>query len=152
ERISGRIDAAYIPALSLVWLLRSVARLTVAEALIAESAVYSTLQSGALFTRWLSERGPARDPGPPERIRLDRIGDRLIVALARPARRNAYDAAMRDALCEALLIARWDPQVQVVITGDGPTFCAGGDLDEFGTATDPAAAHIVRVATSTGRL
>jgi enoyl-CoA hydratase/carnithine racemase len=152
QRISAHVRASPVPALSLSWLLRISAHLTVAEALIAESAVYSTLLSGAAFMRWLAARGPARDPGPPERIRVERIGNRLAVTLARPGRRNAYDAAMRDALRDALLIARWDPQVQLDLAGDGPSFCAGGDLDEFGTATDPAEAHIIRLATSTGRL
>jgi enoyl-CoA hydratase/carnithine racemase len=39
----------------------------------------------------------------------------------------------------------------VVLRGEGPSFCSGGDLDEFGTFSDPAAAHLVRLATSIGR-
>jgi enoyl-CoA hydratase/carnithine racemase len=74
----------------------------------------------------------------------------LSVVLARPARRNAVDAAMRDALVEALSIAELDSTLRVVLRGDGPCFSAGGDLDEFGSATDPAAAHLVRVQASAG--
>src|SRR6202012_1502506 len=38
-----------------------------------------------------------------------------------------------------------DPSVDaVVLTGNGPSFCSGGDLDEFGTFTDPASAHLAR--------
>ncbi len=38
-----------------------------------------------------------------------------------------------------------------MLRGEGPSFCSGGDLDEFGTFSDPAAAHVVRLATSIGR-
>ena len=33
---------------------------------------------------------------------------------------------------------------EVVLTGNGPSFCSGGDLAEFGTFTDPASAHLAR--------
>ena len=71
----------------------------------------------------------------------------------RPWVRNAYNAAMRDQLCEALSIAGADPSVgEVHIHGDGPDFCSGGDLDEFGTSEDRASAHLIRTAQSTARL
>jgi enoyl-CoA hydratase/carnithine racemase len=38
-----------------------------------------------------------------------------------------------------------------VITGAGPSFCSGGDLDEFGTATSPVAAHLIRTGRSVAR-
>jgi enoyl-CoA hydratase/carnithine racemase len=42
-------------------------------------------------------------------------------------------------------VAQLDSSVdQVVLTGNGPSFCSGGDLDEFGTFTDPASAHLAR--------
>ena len=34
------------------------------------------------------------------------------------------------------------------MVGEGPSFSAGGDLDEFGTANDPATAHLVRITAS----
>ena len=37
------------------------------------------------------------------------------------------------------------------MTGSGPDFCAGGDLDEFGTFVDPASAHLLRLQQSVGR-
>lgn len=56
------------------------------------------------------------------------------------------DAGTRDALCEALEVAALDPSItRVDLYGNGPAFCAGGDLSEFGTARDPAQAHLVRV-------
>ena len=32
--------------------------------------------------------------------------------------------------------------------GEGPDFCAGGDLDEFGSRPDPASAHLIRLTRS----
>jgi enoyl-CoA hydratase/carnithine racemase len=39
---------------------------------------------------------------------------------------------------------------EVHLRGEGPSFCSGGDLDEFGTFPDPATAHLVRVGRSAG--
>jgi enoyl-CoA hydratase len=39
-----------------------------------------------------------------------------------------------------------------VLSGRGPSFCSGGDLDEFGTLPDPASAHAIRSTRSPGRL
>lgn len=36
-----------------------------------------------------------------------------------------------------------------MLRGDGPAFCSGGDLDEFGTGGDPGANH-VRLTRNTG--
>jgi enoyl-CoA hydratase/carnithine racemase len=66
--------------------------------------------------------------------------------------RNAFDAAMREALLDGLAIATADPSAeQIVIDGAGPNFCSGGDLAEFGTLADPASAHLLRVDRSVGR-
>jgi enoyl-CoA hydratase/carnithine racemase len=52
--------------------------------------------------------------------------------LARPERRNALSIKMRDELTQQLDEWAADPAVRVVVlTGAGPTFCAGFDLDEF---------------------
>ena len=46
---------------------------------------------------------------------------------------------------EALEVARVDPSVtEVVLSGNGRSFCSGGDLAEFGSFTDPASAHLAR--------
>jgi enoyl-CoA hydratase/carnithine racemase len=130
--------------------LRVSANLTVENALIVESLAYSTLQSGAEHQKWLAnhERRPPRPTACPVTIRRD--GDVLHVTLSRPQRRNAIDAATRDALLDALAIAEADPDVRVVLAGEGPSFCSGGDLDEFGTLEDPASAHLVRTSHSIG--
>src|SRR3989344_3189239 len=40
----------------------------------------------------------------------------------------------------------------VRLSGAGPAFSAGGDLDEFGRAPDPGQAHLVRILRSSARL
>ena len=56
----------------------------------------------------------------------------LTLTLDRPQRRNAIDAAMRDALHAALdRAAREQAIAAVILTGAGGAFCAGGDLDTF---------------------
>jgi enoyl-CoA hydratase/carnithine racemase len=79
---------------------------------------------------------------------VERSGNELRITLSRPARRNAVDWRMRDALTAALAAAAREPGMRVVLTGAGPDFCAGGDLDEFGSRPDPATAHLVRLTRS----
>ena len=123
------------------------------RALVAESAAYSLLQAGAEFTQWRADR-PVR-AGRPESgpaVKVVRQGHRLELVLNRPQVRNALNRALRDALLEGLALAAADPSLtEVVLRGEGPSFCSGGDLDEFGTFSDPAGAHMVRLATSIGR-
>lgn len=58
---------------------------------------------------------------------------------------NAFNVAMRDDLYQALQSVRDDPEVRVaVVSGEGPSFCAGADLTEFGTAPSPTIAREVR--------
>src|SRR5260370_585370 len=87
-----------------------------------------------------------------DRVLVERAGRELRVTLSRPARRNAVDWRMRDALAGALAIAAADPGLQVVLRGAGPDFCAGGDLDEFGSRPDPAIAHLTRLTRSPAAL
>lgn len=134
----------------LVQLLRLTAALPVREALLAESFAYSTLQAGSEHRAWLASRTPR--PLPPDRdpVQLTRTADLLSVRLSRPERRNAVSAPLRDALLAALDLATWEPGLRVELSGAGPCFSSGGDLDEFGTATDPAAAHLLRTTRSLG--
>ncbi len=130
--------------------LRASAGLPVEDALVVESLAYSTLQSGPEHQAWLASRSArqlfvAREP-----VRLSRAGDMLRIQLNRPERRNAINAATRDGLLDAFAIAEADPSLRVEWTGIGPSFCSGGDLDEFGTLTDPASAHFIRTTRSLG--
>jgi enoyl-CoA hydratase/carnithine racemase len=76
-----------------------------------------------------------------------------VISLTRPHVHNAFNMAMRDELVEALTVALADPTIRkVVLRGEGPSFCSGGDLDEFGSLPDPATAHAVRTTRSPARL
>lgn len=123
------------------------------ERLVAESAAYSMLQAGPEFAVWRAGRpvvAPAPESDPP--VRVARDGDRLTVTLSRPARHNALNTAMRDALADALRTGLADTTATVVLEGDGPSFCSGGDLDQFGSAPDPATAHLIRLTRSPAAL
>ena len=112
---------------------------------ITESLAYSTLQSGPEFARWLAERGPATAPQLPDPVQARRDGNTLHVRFNRPQRHNAFSTDARGALLEALEVARLDPSVdEVVLAGNGRSFCSGGDLAEFGSFADPASAHLAR--------
>ncbi|MBB5137383.1 hypothetical protein HNP84_007135 [Thermocatellispora tengchongensis] len=148
--------AAHAPqaCLTLNRVLRQTPLLDVRSGLAAEAAAYSMLLGGAEFRRWLEARGPARPADPAAgRVRLDRRDATLAITLARPHRRNAMDALMREALIEALEVALLDDTVErVELTGAGPGFCSGGDLDEFGSARDHVAAYLVRLERHAGHL
>lgn len=149
------ISRTPLAAMTSVQVLRAVERLPVEQGLIVESLGYATLQAGPEFRAWLASRPrslatAARDIGdrePP--LRLARSGATLEITLARPAHRNALSMAMRDSLVEAFALVAGDTTIaSAVVRGEGPDFCAGGDLAEFGTAPDPATAHAVRAARS----
>lgn len=112
-----------------------------------ESLAYSLLQAGPEFAAWLAERravGPARDIA--DRVAVAMDGNVAAVILTRAARRNAFDAAMRDALCDALDAAATFSAV--TLRGEGTCFSSGGDLAEFGTLVDPVNAHLLRTSRS----
>lgn len=157
DRVEPLIAAATASpraAAILVDVLRTVEHLDVASGLRVESLAYSTLLASSEFRQWLDARTPPSPKvfaGAP--VVVERHADELVITLNRPENRNAFSAAMRDALYEALLSATLDPTLcQVVVSGRGPVFSAGGDLAEFGTATDVAIAHGIRTARSVGAL
>jgi enoyl-CoA hydratase/carnithine racemase len=149
-RIEAAVQANPQAAAVLMPVVRSSLSHDVESALAFESLAYSTLLTGNEFRRWLQRRGPRPLPPvvtDPVRVRRESLHggrDLLHVTLNRPDRRNAYGAQMRDALVEGLAIALADTDLDVVLDGAGPCFCAGGDLDEFGTAPDPVTAHLIR--------
>jgi methylglutaconyl-CoA hydratase len=60
-------------------------------------------------------------------LRVERDGHVLRVALARPERRNAFDAALIAELTEAF--SDVGDARAVVLSGDGTNFCAGADVE-----------------------
>lgn len=152
--LTAGIAHAPIAASVFTGLLRATEHLDLESALFAESLAYSTLQSGPEFARWRAGNppGPAApvDPGPA--VIATREGDALALALNRPSNRNGMSVEMRDALLESLaLVASDDSLRSVRISGRGKCFSTGGDLTEFGTAPDPATAHVVRALALPGR-
>jgi enoyl-CoA hydratase/carnithine racemase len=151
-RLDARLAANPVAGTALALQLRSSAGLNVPAGLIAESAAYSALQDGSEFRSWRASR-PDREPDTDtHRVKVERWPGELRITLARPARRNAVDWRMRDALTGALAAAVAAPGIRVLLLGDGPDFCAGGDLDEFGSRPDPALAHLIRLTRSPAML
>ena len=67
-------------------------------------------------------------------LRIERDGGLLRVTLARPETRNAFDAALIAELSEAFVdvgTAR-----AVLLAGDGPSFCAGADVEWMRASVD----------------
>lgn len=124
--------------------LRLVAGRDPVQGVVVESLAYSTLLGGREFRRWRAATAVRERPPSEGAVRIERRGDVLHVTLSRRETRNALDQAARQALAEALDVALADPSLHVVLSGQGPSFCSGGDLDEFGTATDLAEAHEIR--------
>jgi methylglutaconyl-CoA hydratase len=60
-------------------------------------------------------------------LRTERDGSVLRITLARPERRNAFDAALIAELADAF--ADVGAARAVVLAGEGPSFCAGADVD-----------------------
>jgi methylglutaconyl-CoA hydratase len=69
-----------------------------------------------------------------EALRIEREGAVLRVTLAKPERRNAFDAALIGELTDAF--ADVGDARAVVLAGDGPSFCAGADVDWQRSAID----------------
>jgi hypothetical protein len=152
DRLLSSVAARPKAAAALALLLRRNGH-DIEEGLVAESAAYSMLQAGPEFAAWQAGRPVAAagsESHPP--VTVARNGDRLTITLSRPARHNALNTAMRDALAEALSAGLADATATVVLEGDGPSFCSGGDLDQFGSAPDPATAHLIRLTRSPAAL
>ena len=136
-------------------LVRQTAVLGTSAGLAAEATAYSLLLGGPEFARWLGERGPARPHRvrPAEPVLVRRDGTALSIVLNVPERRNAFSVGVREALLDAVLLAEADSTIESVeLSGAGPAFCSGGDLDEFGAATDLVAACLVRLSRAPWRV
>jgi methylglutaconyl-CoA hydratase len=67
-------------------------------------------------------------------LRIERDDDVLRVTLARPETRNAFDAALITELAEAFVDV--GTSRAVVLAGDGPSFCAGADVEWMRASAD----------------
>ncbi|MGV0791608.1 enoyl-CoA hydratase/isomerase family protein [Mycolicibacterium sp. XJ1819] len=77
------------------------------------------------------------DPAAPERVHVERRGDRAVVTLAEPDRRNVLSAPLVRQLRRALADLDADPDLRcVVLTGADPGFSAGGDLQMMRSAVE----------------
>ncbi|MEV4900309.1 enoyl-CoA hydratase/isomerase family protein [Citricoccus sp. NPDC055426] len=154
QRIDTELQRRPAAAGILVRLLRATAGVPLETALEMESLAYGTLLGGIDFKDWLRYRkrpSPSRTV-PTDPLFLERSDDRLVITLNDPERHNAYSARMRDALVEALAVPLADDSISAVeITGAGRSLCSGADLGEFGSASDLAAAHLVRTQQHVGR-
>lgn len=75
-------------------------------------------------------------------VNTAREGSVLIIRLSNPENRNSLTPELREQLGEAVEEAERDHSVRsVFLTGDGPTFCSGGDLNMLKTACDPWPVH-----------
>jgi enoyl-CoA hydratase/carnithine racemase len=154
SRLRTAVERSPRAAIACGQLVRQTAGLDTASGLAAEAAAYSLLLGGPEFARWLGARGAPRRRHPPaEPVRVSRDGGQLSIVLNDPARRNAFSARMREALLDALLVGAADETVESVeLSGAGPAFCSGGDLEEFGVATDLVAAYLVRLSRAPWRV
>ncbi|WP_326818600.1 enoyl-CoA hydratase/isomerase family protein [Streptomyces sp. NBC_01762] len=143
-------------AVALGQLLRGAPPAGTLAGLAAEAATYSMLLGGEEFAAWLSTRPTPRpavvDADRPF-VRRRRTDADLWLVLDRPERRNAFGFRMREELYGALEVAALDTTVErVELAGEGPVFCSGGDLAEFGQARDLVAAYLVRLDRAPWRL
>lgn len=82
------------------------------------------------------------------RLRVEWTGATAAVILDRPDRHNALDHVLRDELVRTLRAVTAASAGPICLVGDGPSFCSGGDLSEFGTTPLGAIGHLVRMARS----
>jgi len=150
DAIVATVAAAPLASVTLAGLLELTADASVPNGLVAESLAYSMLLAGPEFAAWRDRTPVGQVPADDDPVLLDRAHDVLTITLNRPGRHNAFGRAVRDGLVAGLEVAAADPEVSVVLKGNGRSFCSGGDLDEFGTAGDVAVAHLVRLRQSAG--
>jgi enoyl-CoA hydratase/carnithine racemase len=148
DRIADGFDRAPLAGVAAALLTR-VPPTGVWPGLIAESTTYSMLQGGPEFAAWRASRdAKPGDDGDEPRVRVDDTRGHHVVTLTRGARHNALDTRLRDQLDAALADVSARDGRPIIVRGEGPSFCSGGDLDEFASFPDPATAHVIRLSRS----
>lgn len=75
-------------------------------------------------------------------VNTERRNATLIIRLMDPSTRNSLTNELRAELGAAVAQAQSDNQVRAVyLTGSGPTFCAGGNLQSLKEESDPWSVH-----------
>ncbi|HEX4302508.1 MAG TPA: enoyl-CoA hydratase/isomerase family protein [Rhizomicrobium sp.] len=70
-------------------------------------------------------------------VLLDIAGGHAVITLNRPAAYNALNLSLTDGFLDALITCDQDQSVRaVLITGNGPAFCAGGDIRQMQDAVE----------------
>lgn len=124
---------------------------SIVDRVVSESFAHSMLRGGPEFEAWRDEITPRHVDAGECLVQVERTGGKVEIVLDHAARRNALGRSLRLQLVEALGAVERDPSVtEVVISGNGPTFSSGDDLDEFVQPIDIAAAHADRMALSPG--
>ncbi|MDX2972668.1 enoyl-CoA hydratase/isomerase family protein [Kribbella solani] len=79
------------------------------------------------------DREPAARTGrQADAVRVQVDDDVMTISLNRPERHNAVNSALHAGLEAALLRAKADPDIRVVLLrGEGRSFCSGGDVEGF---------------------
>lgn len=153
EALRGAVARRPVAAAVCAQVMRLTVELDLDAALAAESLAYSMLLASGEFRVWRAEHPPRARPDDGQPRVAIAVGREISIRLTRPSARNAFDARMRDELTEALQFALDHPDaLPVRLSGEGPAFSAGGDLDEFGRADDPGRAHLIRTLRSPARL
>ncbi|CAN7478542.1 enoyl-CoA hydratase-related protein [Variovorax sp. LjRoot84] len=75
-------------------------------------------------------------------VKTVKEGPVLVVRLDSPENRNSLTTELRRQLGEAVVQADGDPSIRAMyLTGEGPTFCSGGDFKMLQTQVDPWPVH-----------
>lgn len=74
---------------------------------------------------------------PDDAIYLDKTGPHAVLRLNRPDKRNALNLSMWKRIIDLLAEAESDPAIRLlIVTGEGPSFAAGADIDEMKVVFD----------------
>jgi enoyl-CoA hydratase/carnithine racemase len=165
DLVTKNVGAATAAAVATCVLLRASFGAAVDTRFVLESATYSTLLAGDAFAQWQQSRSArtssTHDPDAIDdfegfdaaAVLTQRNEDELAITLNRGERGNSVNRSLRDGFVEALRLALADETIaRVRLRGNGPHFCTGGDLNEFGTFVDTASAHQIRLQRSPARL
>ncbi|KMS59639.1 enoyl-CoA hydratase [Novosphingobium barchaimii LL02] len=152
DALAKAVISQPLAAATLVQLLRLLPSLSAEDGLTAESLAYATLQGSTAHRDWIARRKIPEGDLIRGGVSLMRQGNEVVATLARPDTGNAIDRSMRDDLHEAFALVNMDRSItRITLRARGKAFSLGAELGEFGTTTDPAAAHMIRARTLPAR-